>query len=107
MRDDHPRNHAFFFDSERTLTPAFDLLPFQGAYGEPCLALDCGQYGRKVSRDNLLSKIFPFALGRTEAEAIISDLEMRFSTWKEFFSQHGVQDTDLQKIGSRIVARLP
>lgn len=33
--DDHPRNHAFFFDGEPALAPAFDLLPFQGGRGKP------------------------------------------------------------------------
>lgn len=105
--DDHPRNHAFFFDGERALAPAFNLLPFQGVRGEPCLALDCGQYGRKVSRKNILSRIEPFGLGMAQAEAVIADMEAKFSEWKEFFSRHGVCDDDLRKMSGRVIARLP
>lgn len=106
-RDDHPRNHAFYFDGQCDLTPAFDIVPMQNAGGAPCLALECGVYGRMVSRKNILSNVHAFGLNVQQARAIVEEFEEKFAAWESFFADCGVSRIDLIKLRSVIISRLP
>lgn len=49
--DDHPRNHAAFWDGEMlTLTPAYDLCPQPRAGGETRQLMEIGDDGYRMSQ---------------------------------------------------------
>lgn len=104
-RDDHPRNHAFFYEGKAELTPAYDLVP--SVHASNYLALNCGNMGRIVSNENLLSNVAPFGLNVEQAEQIIFELELKFKKWPEFFADCGVCDKDLQSLEKSILSTLP
>lgn len=104
-RDDHPRNHAFFYEGKSTLTPAYDLVP--SSIPNDCLAINCGKMGRLVSRENLLSHVEPFGLNTEKAEQIVFEFESKFAAWPDFFTVCGVSEKDLSALEKKIMPALP
>lgn len=74
--DDHPRNHALVAATrDWRLAPAYDLTPSpQPGREERDLALKCGVFGTRATRQNLLSASPRFGLAREAAEAVIDEM---------------------------------
>lgn len=93
--DDHPRNHAVVAAStDWRLAPAYDLTPGpQHGREERDLALVCGQFGTRATRQNLLSASLRFGLGHQDASALIDDMVgiIRRYWRTEVFSQGGTE----------------
>jgi serine/threonine-protein kinase HipA len=104
--DDHPRNHAVIArGTDWMLSPAYDLTP-----GVPIsmerrdLAMACGDAGRLANAQNLLSQCARFLLDRSEAEAIIADMEAQVrATWHATSRSAGVSERDRGRIASAFV----
>jgi serine/threonine-protein kinase HipA len=71
--DNHPRNHTVVAaSSEWRLAPAFDLMPSrQVGRQERDLALVCGPYGTRATRQNLVSAAARFGLTTVDASGVI------------------------------------
>jgi serine/threonine-protein kinase HipA len=93
--DDHPRNHAAVAaSSDWRLAPAYDLTPSpQVGRQERDLALVCGRFGTRATRQNLLSAAPRFGLTSDDAGAVIDamiDVVQRY--WRaDVFSGGGTQ----------------
>lgn len=93
--DDHPRNHALVAaGTDWRLAPAYDLTPSpQTGREERDLALVCGRFGTRATRQNLLSAAPRFGLAHDEAAGLIdrvSDIVRRY--WRsEVFAQGGTE----------------
>ncbi len=71
--DDHPRNHAAFWDGTTLkLTPAFDICPQPRNTGETSLAMAFGANGERRARlDACINAASRFDLGPSQADAIV------------------------------------
>ena len=95
--DDHPRNHAIIAKGKDwRLSPAYDLTPSTPVSLEQRdLALICGDQGRFANAANLLTQAERFLLSRTEAEAIINDMEAGVrNSWYDVMRAAGVSERD-------------
>jgi len=94
--DDHPRNHAVTAAStDWRLAPAYDLTPNpQRGREERNLALVCGRFGTRATRQNLVSAAPRFGLTQDEAAALIGemvDIVRRY--WRtDVFAQGGTKE---------------
>ncbi len=90
--DDHDRNHALVAETVHfRLSPAFDLVPQPGNTRRRYLALAIGEYGALAVRENLLSSCESFRLRRSQANAIIDDVQRTVrQRWREFCNRRGV-----------------
>lgn len=101
--DDHPRNHALIAPgTEWELSPAYDLSPGpQHARDLRDLAMDCGAYGRRATKANLLSHAPRFGLAEDEADRVIDDMERTVrARWQEMVARHGASEADRDAIAS-------
>jgi len=103
--DDHPRNHAMIAKGVPwRLSPAYDLTPSPAVSIERRdLALTCGDQGRVININNLLSQAGRFMLERDEAEAILRDMRSRVEkTWYATARREGVSETDCERIAGAV-----
>ena len=104
--DDQPRNHAIL-SKERgwKLSPAYDITPSRLVSVEHRdLAMTVGDLGRYASAQNLLSQCDRFQLGRSEAEAIVAQMETQVgSTWYSVAQKSGVTAKDCEAIKGAFV----
>lgn len=99
--DDHPRNHCLTADAAGwRLGPAYDLTPSPGVSKEPPhLAMTCGRFGRRGSRENLLSGASRFLLEPAEAERILDGIFRVVETgWRDALAASGVRRRDLETV---------
>lgn len=99
--DDHPRNHCLTADAGGwRLSPAFDLTPTPAGSAEPPdLAMACGRFGRRASRENLLSGAPRFLLEPAEAEALLDGTFRVVETgWRDALAAAGVRGKDLEVV---------
>jgi len=73
--DDHPRNHAAFWDgSALTLTPAFDVCPQPRSTGEAAQAMAFGPHGERRSHlADCVRAATVFQLSEREAQAVADE----------------------------------
>jgi serine/threonine-protein kinase HipA len=94
--DDHPRNHAVVAAStDWRLAPAFDLtLNPQMGRQERDLAMVCGRYGTRATRQNLISAAPRFGLTTNDASTVIDRMiEIVRQYWRpDILSQGGTED---------------
>lgn len=71
--DDHPKNHAAFWDGEMlTLTPAYDICPQLRTGGEAFQAMAYGPRGERISQvDACVEHAAHYHLDRNEAAGIV------------------------------------
>lgn len=84
--DDHPRNHAAFWDGrELTLTPAYDLCPQPRAGGETAQIMAIGSDGYRMSQlAGCVARASTYLLSESEARAIVDrQIETVQTHWKE------------------------
>ena len=99
--DDHPRNHCLTADAAGwRLGPAYDLTPSPGVSREPPqLAMTCGRFGRRGSRENLLSGASRFLLEPAEAEQVLDRIFRVVETgWRDTLTASGVRRRDLETV---------
>jgi len=99
--DDHPRNHCLTADAAGwRLGPAYDLTPAPGVSAEPPdLSLTCGRYGRRGSRENLLSGASRFLLDRPDAESLLDSVFRAVAGgWREAMAEAGVSPRDTETV---------
>jgi serine/threonine-protein kinase HipA len=104
--DDHPRNHAIIAkDRAWNLSPAYDITPSrQVSLDHRDLAMTVGDLGRYASAQNLLSQCNRFLLDRSEAEAIVAQMEARVgSSWYKVARKSGVSERDCEAIKGAFV----
>jgi serine/threonine-protein kinase HipA len=104
--DDHPRNHAVLAkDRSWKLSPAYDITPSRLVSVEHRdLAMTVGDLGRYASAQNLLSQCNRFQLHRSEAEAIVAQMETQVgSTWHSVARKSGVTEKDCEAIKGAFV----
>lgn len=98
--DDHPRNHGFLYDSETLwLAPAFDITPtpsIPGVSTIPHLSMCAGSRGSEATMENCLSECERFGLYKTDARAVIDDIQRNFGRWKQIFAEWNVSEHDLK-----------
>ena len=99
--DDHPRNHCLTADAAGwRLGPAYDLTPAPAVSREPPhLAMTCGRFGRRGSRENLLSGAPRFLLEPAEAEKILDEtFRVVEARWRDTLAASGVSRRDLETV---------
>ena len=104
--DDHPRNHAVIAKERAwNLSPAYDLTPSRRvSLDHRDLAMTVGDLGRYASAQNLLSQCNRFLLDRSEAEAIVAQMEARVaSSWYKVARNSGVSERDCETIQGAFV----
>jgi serine/threonine-protein kinase HipA len=104
--DDHPRNHAILAkDRGWKLSPAYDITPSRLVSVEHRdLAMTVGDLGRYASAQNLLSQCNRFLLRRSEAEAIVAQMEAQVgNTWYSMARKSGVTVKDCEAIKGAFV----
>jgi serine/threonine-protein kinase HipA len=104
--DDHPRNHAIVAEDRAwSLSPAYDLTPSrQVSLDHRDLAMMVGDLGRYASAQNLLSQCSRFLLDRSEAEAIVAQMEARVAgSWYKIARKSSVSERDCETIQGAFV----
>ena len=84
--DDHPKNHAAFWDGEMlSLTPAYDICPQLRAGGEAFQAMAYGPNGERISQvSGCVEHAGRYHLSRSEAADIVQHhIEVIRSEWSE------------------------
>lgn len=84
--DDHPRNHAAFWDGEAlSLTPAYDLCPQLRSGGEAAQLMAIGRDGWRMSQvAGCVERASNYMLSEAEARAIVDDqIAMIENQWDE------------------------
>jgi serine/threonine-protein kinase HipA len=83
--DDHPKNHAVLFkNGQWRLSPMYDVVPALDGAPPPTLAMDVGQQGKVIRRDNLLSHAAHFGLSREGAAAVLDEV----AGWEDELREH-------------------
>lgn len=84
--DDHPRNHAAFWDGEAlSLTPAYDICPQLRSGGETAQIMAIGRDGWRMSQvAGCVERASTYLLSETEARETVDGLiEVIESSWEE------------------------
>ena len=95
--DDHPRNHAAFWDGrELTLTPAYDICPQPRGGGEAAQIMAIGEDGYRMSQVvGCVQRSAPYLLSETEARAIVDhQLDVIESKWVDVCDEAGLSEVD-------------
>lgn len=93
--DDHPKNHAAFWDGERlTLTPAYDICPQVRSGGEAAQAMAFGEQGQRRSRvADCIDAASTYLLTEAEAQAIVaSQIDVIRREWADVCDRAGLGD---------------
>jgi serine/threonine-protein kinase HipA len=104
--DDHARKHVMIVKEKAwRLSPAYDLTPTPHISLERRdLALVCGDQGRVINTNNLLSQARRFLLEPAEAERILSDMRARVAeSWYATARREGVSEADCERIAPAFV----
>ncbi len=99
--DDHPRNHAIIAKGKPWgLSPAYDLTPAPLVGIERRdLAMTCGDQGRIININNLLSQAGRFLLEKDEAETMLRGMRDQVEkTWYATARREGVSEEDCERI---------
>lgn len=95
--DDHPRNHAAFWDgAELTLTPAYDVCPQPRAGGETAQIMAIGDDGYRMSQvAGCVEHASTYRLSQAEARAIVDhQLDVIASEWDDVCDQAELTQVD-------------
>lgn len=95
--DDHPRNHAAFWDGEMlTLTPAYDISPQVRGGGETQQLMAIGEDGWRLSQvEGCVERAATYHLSETEARAIIDhQIAVIRSEWDMVSQLAGLTDVE-------------
>ncbi|MGH8453898.1 MAG: HipA domain-containing protein, partial [Nevskiales bacterium] len=102
--DDHPKNHAAFWDGQRlALTPVYDLLPMPRSGQEGRQAMRVGLQGPAATLSNAYSEASRFGLLEEEAREIVEDLRTRFTDWRKHFETAGLQPREYERFAGTVI----
>jgi serine/threonine-protein kinase HipA len=104
--DDHPRNHAVVASStDWRLVPAYDLTPNpQHGREERELALVCGRFGTRATRENLVSASQRFGVAPDDASHLIDGMvEIVRRYWRADVFARGGTEADCTVIAPAFV----
>ncbi len=102
--DDHPRNHAAFWDGKAlTLTPAYDICPQPRIGEEAGQAMAFGRDGDRLSQVvRCVRHAVAFHLTVGEARAVIDEqIEAIRSGWSDVCDQAGATTTERERLWGR------
>ena len=102
--DDHPRNHAAFWNGEMlTLTPAYDLCPQVRNVGEVSQAMAIGREGQRSSRfATCIEACETYLLTRAEATAVVDLVHGVISDqWNDAADAAGLTTADRAQLWGR------
>jgi serine/threonine-protein kinase HipA len=92
--DDHLRNHGFLLSADGwRLSPAFDMNPNENGNG---LTLNITEHSNEQDVSLALQTAAYYKLKSTEAEKILSDIQMVLSQWKRVAKQWGISHSEMQ-----------
>jgi serine/threonine-protein kinase HipA len=94
--DEHLKNHGFLrgFDGRWGLSPVFDIVPCPSKRNTVMRL----ENGHAVDVEDVFSSHAAMGLRQDEAEAIRSQVEEVASRWREFMTDRGVSDEDIEAI---------
>lgn len=95
--DDHPRNHAAFWDGEAlSLTPAYDVCPQLRSGGETAQIMAIGRDGWRMSQvAGCVERASIYLLGEAEAREIVDNqIETIESQWEEVCDLAGLGEAE-------------
>jgi len=95
--DDHPRNHAAFWDGEAlTLTPAYDICPQLGSGGETAQIMAIGRDGWRMSQvAGCVERAGIYQLSEAEAREIVDNqIETIKGQWDEVCDLAGLAEVE-------------
>jgi serine/threonine-protein kinase HipA len=98
--DDHPRNHAAFWDGEAlALTPAYDICPQLRSGGETAQVMAIGRDGWRMSQvAGCVERAAVYQLSEVEAREIVDgQLETIENSWDEVCDLAGL--TEIERAG--------
>jgi serine/threonine-protein kinase HipA len=98
--DDHPRNHAAFWDGEAlSLTPAYDICPQLRSGGETAQVMGIGRDGYRMSQlEGCVERASTYQLSEAKAREIIDNqLETIEGQWDEVCDLAGL--TEVERAG--------
>lgn len=98
--DDHPRNHAAFWDGEAlTLTPAYDICPQLRSGGETAQIMAIGRDGWRMSQvAGCVERASTYLLSEAEAREIVGNqIETIEGQWDEVCDLAGL--TEVERAG--------
>jgi serine/threonine-protein kinase HipA len=100
--DDHPKNHALIAPRrDWHLAPAYDVTPSPSASVERDLAMVCGPWGRRATRQNLVAAGPRFGLSEADAAAVIETTAACVrARWAEEVRAMGGSGEDCARIAS-------
>ncbi len=92
--DDHEKNHAFLWHSDRwNLSPAYDIQPQLQNIGYQQLIVGKDRY--EPTLQNVMSDCERFMLSEDEARSLLADMLERVSDWQQAFAIEGVSEQDI------------
>lgn len=95
--DDHPRNHAAFWDGEAlSLTPAYDICPQLRSGGEAAQLMAIGRDDWRMSQvAGCVERASTYLLSETEAQEIVDDqIETIEGQWDEVCDLAGLTEVE-------------
>jgi serine/threonine-protein kinase HipA len=102
--DDHPRNHAAFWDgSYLTLSPAYDICPQQRSGGEAAQAMAYGLNGERISQvARCVAHAGEFHLTADAARQVIDhQMSVIRREWDDVCDRAGLSDVDRERLWGR------
>jgi serine/threonine-protein kinase HipA len=95
--DDHEKNHVLLVgDAGLGLSPVFDVSPQLTNLGSQAMMV--GRFGVDSTVDNALSAYVRFALTKTRAQEIISEVRAGLKKWRKTFVDAGVKSVELEAV---------
>ncbi len=104
-QDDHSKNFSFLMDAEGdwTLAPAYDLTFASGPGGEQSTMV-MGE-GKNPSIEHLIRLGLEGELPRPRINDMIEQVKVSLRQWRKLAKEHGVAQTDIDRIAERIKNR--
>lgn len=100
--DDHLRNHGFIYESQKgwRLSPAYDMNPTPVEIKPRVLTTTIDLDNGTASLDLALSVIEDFRLSLKEGEAIIKEVGLAVSQWRNTAEAHGLSRREIDRMAS-------
>jgi serine/threonine-protein kinase HipA len=99
--DDHLRNHAFLWNSQRKgwgLSPLYDVMPHAVVSTERYQHLAVGPQGKLATLDNAFAAKERFGISSEQAQVIIDRIWRVVRQWQLHFENLGIDSNQIEKI---------
>jgi serine/threonine-protein kinase HipA len=100
--DDHLRNHAFLYESQKgwRLSPAYDMNPVPVDVKPRILTTAIDPEDNSASIDLALAAAEYFGLKKAEAKAIAGEVGAAVAGWRQEAQKAGITKTEIDRMGS-------